>query len=580
MLTTSCSNKTVILNSPDNSIQVKVSINQEALKRPYYNIYFKEQPILVNSELGIEFTKTGILQNNLKIIELSYNSFNETYEVINGKSHLAHNHYNEAIMTLEETEGFKRKIILVFRAYNDGVAFRYTIPKQDNINDFIIKDELSTFHFPDNPRVWYLSFKEYQNSHEGPYKINEISEIEIDSTHIDLPVLIESKDNVWLAITEAALIDYAGLYLKKLENKNAFQSDLTPSIDNADVKVEGITPHKSPWRVLMIAETPGRLIETNLILNLNEPCKIEDTDWIKPGKTTWHWWNGTTAKNVNFEPGLNTATMKHYIDFCAENGIDYHALVDQDGQGWYGRSRGNVDNNDMMTSIPEIDLQEVLSYAQKKGVEIRVWLHWKNIKKQMKEAFPLYEKWGIKGFMMDFIDRSDQEMVNFCNLVVKEAAKYHMKVQFHGAYKPTGVRRTYPNLMNKEGVLNLEYLKWSDMCTPDHNLIVPFTRMLAGPMDYHLGGFRSVTKENFSSTLNNIEPVVMGTRCHHLAMYVVYESPFQMVSDHPLTYKGQLSFSFIKDCPATWDETIVINGYPGEYITVVRRNGNDWFLGS
>ena len=580
----SCSKKTITLNSPDKRISIQFKINKKDSNQniPIYNVYFNKTPILIDSELGIDFKDSGVFKENVIVKDVSYDSKDEIYPVINGKTAKARNHYNEANITLKETVGLKREIILSFRAYKDGVAFRYTIPKQNKINEFVIRNELSNFKFTNDSKVYYLSFGDYTNSHEGTYKIEKMSELVTDTTHIDLPVLIETKESIWIAITEAALVDYAGLNLKKSNNANTFQSDLTPSINNADIKVKGTTPHKSPWRVLMIADNPGRLIESNIILNLNEPCKIKNTEWIKPGKTTWHWWNGTIAKNVNFNPGMNTATMKYYIDFCAENNIDYHALVDQSGQGWYGKSRGDLTNEDITTSIPEIDLQEILTYAKKKGIGIRVWLHHTNVKRQMEEAFPLYEKWGIKGYMLDFFDegRADQETVNFSNQVLKESAKHHLKVQFHGAYKPTGLRRTFPNLVNIEGVLNLEYLKWSDRCTPEHNVIVPFTRMLAGPMDYHLGGFRSVKKEEFNAEGNLIEPVVMGTRCHHLAMYVVYENPVPSVCDYPEAYKNQLGFEFIKQVPTVWDDINVINAKVGEYITIARRKGDEWYIGS
>jgi len=582
-LTVSCSVRTINLNSPDNRINLQFTINtnDSDQKIPAYTIYFNDTPVLTISDFGFEFEDGGVLRENLVIEDISYDSKDETYPVINGKTSKARNYYNEAKISLAETTGLKRKIILSFRAYNDGVAFRYIIPEQANINDFIIKNELSTFGFINDPEVYYLSFSNYYNSHEGPYKTGKLSDIETDTMHIDLPVLINSKEDIWVAITEAALVDYPGLYLKKTNNKNIFQSDLTPSVQNPNIKVQGTAPHNSPWRVVMIADNPGRLIESNIVINLNEPCRIENTEWIKPGKTTWHWWNGTAAKNVDFEQGMNTASMKHYIDFCAENNIAFHGLVDQGGQGWYGNSRGDLENEDITTAIPEVDLEGILAYAIEKGVEIRVWLHWENAKRQMAEAFPLYEKLGIKGFMMDFMDNSDQETMNFCYQVIQEAAKYHLKVQLHGASKPTGLRRTYPNLTNIEGVLNLEYLKWSDLCTPEHNLIVPFTRMLAGPMDYHLGGFRSVTREEFQSIEdNNLEPVVMGTRCHHLAMYVVYENPVPMVCDFPDAYKNQPGFEFIEQVPTVWNETKVINAKVGDYITIARRHEDDWYIGS
>ncbi|MFC1633368.1 glycoside hydrolase family 97 protein [Planctomycetota bacterium] len=578
----------VALNSPDEKIRISFELYQNSAKEilPVYEIAFNEEPVVVRSQLGFEFQNSGLLQKNLRITQVDYDDVDETYSVVNGKTKTARNHYREACISLQEMAASGRRIEVIFRAFNDGVAFRYNLPEQAGLNDFVITSELSDFTFQGDPTAYYLAFDKYENSHEGSYQTKRLSEIpsEGEAMFIDLPVLLNVGEKRWVGITEASLLDYAGMYLKKRKDSQILQSDLSPSLNDSVIKVKGSTPHASPWRVVMIGDRPGALIESNLIINLNEPCKIVDTSWIKPGKTTWHWWNGTVAENVDFDPGMNTATMKHYIDFCAESGIDYHALVDQGGQGWSGSSRGAVEDNDITTAIPSIDMPALLQYAKDKGVGMRLWTHWKPLVNQIDKAFPIYEEWGIKGIMVDFMDRSDQDMVNICTSILKKAAKHHIKIQFHGAYKPTGIRRTYPNLTNKEGVLNLEYLKWSGLCTPEHNLMVPFTRMLAGPLDYHLGGFRAIAKDQFPnnhiSEKNNIAPRVLGTRCHHLAMYVVYENPVSMVCDYPTAYKNQPGFSFIQQVPTIWDETKVINAQVGDYITVARRNKDDWYVGT
>lgn len=566
----------VVLSSPDEHIAVRFRLMDQGANRqiPVYDVQFKGKQILSESKLGLQFQGSGALQQNLVSTSVSLRSHDETYDVVNGKSATARDHYDEATVSLQESAGLKRKLVLSFRAYDDGVAFRYTIPQQENIEKFVITDELSHFSFTDEPTVYHLSFDKYANPHEGPYKTERMSVMPGAPNHVDLPVLMECKDGNWIAITEAALTDYAGLFLNRVEGANAFISDLTPSRLDPEVCVRGVAPHISPWRVIMIGDNPGALITSSIILDLNEPCQFEDTSWTKPGKTTWHWWNGTQAKDVDFKPGMNTATMKHYIDFCAANDIDYHALVDHKDLGWYGNSRGDLENEDMTTAIPEIDLSGILDYAGKKGVGIRLWLHQKNVRKQMKEAFPLYEKWGIKGFMMDFLDHSDQETMQFAYEVLQEAAKHHLKVQLHGAAKPTGLRRTYPNLMN------IEYLLWAEGTTPQHNVTVPFTRMLAGPMDYHLGGFRSVMPKDLTERQKGYKAVVIGTRCHHLAMYVVYENPMPMVADYPEAYRNQLGFEFIREVPTVWDETRVLNAKVGDYITIARRRGKAWYIGS
>ena len=415
----------ISVSSPDRKICVSFELYQVIANgnRPVYNITFNDKPVVIRSELGLEFQNAGLFKRNFRITQVDYDDVDEIYSVVNGKIKKARNHYQEANITLEEIEKPNRQIGLVFRVFNDGVAFRYTVPEQAALNEFIITSELSHFTFKGDPKAYYLAFDKYQNSHEGSYQMNRLSEIAGDATLIDLPVLLEIEEDMWVGITEASLVDYAGMYLKKLNDSYTLQSDLTPSIDDPLIKVTGSTPHSSPWRVVMIADSPGKLIESNIVLNLNEPCQIEDTAWIKPGKTTWHWWNGTVAENVDFKPGMNTATMKHYIDFCAES-----------------------------------------------------------------------------------------------------------------------------------------------------------------RMDYHSGGFRAITKDQFSKNRmggkNNIGPNVMGTRCHHLAMYVVFENPVPMVCDYPSAYKNQPGFEFIQQVPTIWDETKVINAQAGDYITIARKHKNDWYIGT
>ena len=277
---------------------------------------------------------------------------------------------------------------------------------------------------------------------------------------------------------------------------------------------------------------------------------------------------------------MNPQTHRYYIDFCARNNIEYHAVV-ADERPWYIQSRLGYApgaDSDILRPRPELGLPEILRYARAKRVGIRLWVHWKPLSVKLDKAFALYQSWGIRGLMVDFMDRDDQQMVNFCEKVLRSAAKHRLHIQFHGIYKPTGLRRTYPNLVNKEGVLNLEYLKWSARCTPKHNVTVPFTRMLAGPMDYHSGGFRAATSKQFKP--RNLAPLVLGTRCHHLAMYVVYENPMPMVCDFPSAYERQPGFDFIRKVPTTWNETRFLAGEPGQYVVLARRKGDAWFVGA
>ena len=332
---------------------------------------------------------------------------------------------------------------------------------------------------------------------------------------------------------------------------------------------------------MLLADRAGQLIESNLLLCLNDPPN-KDFAWAKPGKTTFHWWNGTVEHGPASTPEANFATHKKYIDFCAANKIAYHSVITvPGGRPWYVQSgEPGYDprpDTDILTPRPDLDLPRILAYAKEKGVGIRFWVYWKPLSEKLEEAFATYERWGIKGLMVDFMDRDDQEMVEWQEQVLQSAARHKLHIQFHGSYKYSGEQRTYPNLFNREGVLNQEYLKWSDLCTPPHSVNVAYTRLLAGPVDYHLGGFRAVARDKFQP--RDEQPVVFGTRCYQLAMYVVFENPMPMVADSPEAYEGQPGFDFLVEVPTTWDETRFVAGEPGEYVVVARRSGKTWYLG-
>ncbi|MDH4273069.1 MAG: glycoside hydrolase family 97 catalytic domain-containing protein, partial [Candidatus Aminicenantes bacterium] len=330
--------------------------------------------------------------------------------------------------------------------------------------------------------------------------------------------------------------------------------------------------------VVLLADEAGRHLESNILLCLNDPPE-GDFSWLRPGKTTWHWWNGTAEEGLPFSCGMNFETHRYYIDFCARNGIAYHAVV-ADDRPWYQQSRVDFapgPDTDILIPRPELDLPKILEYANQKSVGIRLWVHWKALDDRLEETLARYEEWGVRGLMVDFLDRDDQEMVEYCERVLEAAARHKIHIQFHGSYKPSGEQRTFPNLFNREGVLNLEYLKWTARCTPQHNVDVAYTRALAGPTDYHLGGFRSVSPAQFVPQSAN--PQVLGTRCHHLALYMIYENPMPMVSDSPSSYEGQKGFEFLKEVPTTWDETRYLNGQAGEFIVLARRKDRTWYLG-
>jgi len=543
-----------------------------------YSVSFKGKTLVDYSSLGLNFDN-GNFSNNLKLNKPVYRDTTEDYELVVGKTKKVRSHYKEVSIPLEEITAPFRKINIVVRIFDDGLAFRYDIPKQKNWSAYTMLDENTTFKITGDPKVHTLFLPNYTTSHEGWYSNLLLSAIKEDRL-MDMPTLFEFSNNTFLAITEAALLDYAGMYLAKQDGM--LTSKLSPLPRQKDVKVNAVLPHHSPWRVLMISDRIGALIESNILTDLNEPSKIKDVSWIKPGKTTFPWWNGNVVPDTLNRPGNNFVTNKYHIDFCARNGLEYHSVVEYGLHQWYMDDGINFQpgpNADVTTPVPGLDMKKICDYAKSKGVNVRVWVHWAALYPKLDTAFALFEKWGLTGMMVDFMDRDDQEMVNIQTEILEKAAAHRLHIQFHGAYKPTGLHRTYPNEFTREGTLNYEADKWDrNGISPDHDIIMPFTRMLAGSTDYHLGGFRAVPQSQFKTQYTR--PLVLGTRCHMLAMYVVLENYLQMLCDYPAAYEGEPGFEFLKIIPTIWDETKVPDAKVGEFITVARRNQDDWFIGT
>ncbi|MGA2271268.1 MAG: glycoside hydrolase family 97 protein [Bryobacteraceae bacterium] len=541
-----------------------------------YEVTYRGKPVLERSNLGLDLRGQPVLGSNLQITAARTAKIDETYTVPAGKSKSVHNACNTLALDLRETQEPNRRLTIEARVFDDGAAFRYVIPEQDGLKELRIVNEKTQFVLAKDATTYPLILRNFRTSWEDNYRTAPLSAIHPESL-IALPLLTELPGVAFLAITEANIDRYSGMYLMHSErNARALEARLAPHIDDASVAVSVNTPAPSPWRVLMIAATPGPLIESHIVDNLNPPPAIADTSWIKPGKAAWDWWSGPFDENVSFRLGKNTATAKHYVDFAAQSRFEYFLL---DG-GWAARRNPgpNDSGSDITRAQPNINLPELLDYAKSKNVKVWLWSHWTDIDRQIDEAFPLYEKWGIAGVKIDFMDRDDQWMVDFYRRVAQKAAEHHLMIDYHGAYKPDGLSRTYPNVLTREGVLGLEYNKWSARVTPDHNVMLPFTRMLAGPMDYTPGGFHNVTPAEFQP--RNTQPMVMGSRAHQTALFVVFESPFEMVSDYPEAYQGQKELAFLKAVPASWDETRVLNAKVGEYITIVRRHGAEWYVGS
>lgn len=566
------------LGSPDGHLKVSVGVNDRGV--PLFDVK-RDGDRIASGRLGLNVAGAGPLHERLKIVNSATESHDETYDIPVGKTSKARDHYNQLTVSLEQTAETKRRFDVVFRAFDDGVAFRYAVPKQAGLTDVILNDELTSLKFEGDPTAHVLPLNSYTTSYEKYYETKPVSKI-APGDLVGLPLLMQASDTLWMAVTEANLTNYAGMYLAgdaaKPGNLVAKFSPLPGRTDGAKVIVKA--PFVSPWRILMVGDDPGRLIESNLVFNLSEPSKIKDPSWIKPGKTTFPWWNHYIVGDVDFEPGVNTATMKHYIDFCAEEGIPYHSLDGLD-IAWYGGPIRPDGPTDVTTADPAIDMPELLRYAKEKGVRLRLWMHWLALKPQIDEAFETYEKWGIEGVMVDFMDRDDQEMVAFYHEMAEKAAKHHLTVTLHGAYKPTGMERTWPNMLTYEAALNQEYNKWQPKgvkgTPPSHNLDIAFCRMLAGPLDYHQGGMRNQLPENYQ--WRDEAPPVQGTRGHQLGMYVVYLNHMSMIADYPNALRGQPGLDFIVEVPANWDETRVLHAEYGKCLIIARRKGDAWYIG-
>jgi alpha-glucosidase len=540
-----------------------------------YAVDFHGKWLIDDSRLGLELAGQPVLGPEMRLTGSQTGSADTSYTIPVGKTNTVRDHYNS--LSADFKDGAGRELSIEVRVFDDGAAFRYILPGARAGDKVRISREVTQFNFVKDADTYPLVLGGFQTPYEDDYMERHVTGLH-GSWLIGLPLLAEEPGIGWVAITEADIDNYAGMYVKKDKGALSLRAELSPHTDNSGIAVEGTAPVTSPWRVLMIGDEPGRLIESNIILNLNPPSKITDTSWIRAGKSAWDWWSGEAAPSVSFKTGMNTATMKHYIDFASESGFPY-MLIDA---GWAAAPNSKPNDYAQLADItrvtPEIEMPELLRYAKEKNVKLWLWAHWTSVDKYMDQAFPLYEKWGIAGVKIDFMNRDDQWMVDYYHRVVELAVAHHLMIDFHGAYKPDGLRRTYPNLITREGVMGKEYLKWSARTTPVHNTTLPFTRMLAGPMDYTPGAFGNSNRENFVA--RQTMPMGLGTRAHELALYVVFESPLEMVSDYPEHYQGQRDFDFIKRVPSTWDEVKVISGRPMESITLARRSGKDWYVGS
>src|SRR5580704_6833359 len=556
------------LRSPDGRIEVKL----RAADRLKYDVFFKGKPLLEDSQISIDIDHK-ILGLNPEIVATKERSADQVLEpAVRQKFAKIRDHYNQ--LRLEMAGG----LTVVFRAYNEGAAYRLeTALPQAQVH---VYNEEAIFHFTADDTVYYPSEESFFSHNERKYLPQTISQI-APASLATLPAVVDPGDGVKVAIAESDLEDYPGLWLhgtsgaalaatfppyplkQQLEKDRDFKV-----VESADYIAVTRGTRTFPWRVIAIAEKDGDLLTNQLVWLLEKPSQVEDTSWIKPGKVAWDWWNANNVYDVDFKAGINTQTYKYYIDFAAKYGLQYVVL----DEGWYKLG-------DVMTVVPEINMEELTAYGKRKNVGVILWVVWKSLDDQLIPALDQYAKWGIKGIKVDFMQRDDQLLINFYHKVSRETAKRKMLVDFHGGQKQITMTRTWPNMISGEGVRGMEWSKWSADSEPKHNVTLPFTRMFLGPMDYTPGAMRNATKATFAPIFQ--QPMALGTRCQQLAMYVVFESPLEMLSDSPSNYlREPEAMEFLAAVPTTWDETKVLDARIAEYVLLARRNAKDWYLGA
>ncbi|MDF0486531.1 glycoside hydrolase family 97 protein [Sphingomonas sp. H39-1-10] len=573
-----------VVVSPDGRTRLEI----DAASGLRYRVVRDGAEVIATSPIGMVTSQGGFGTSESAVTSSEASAVNDTYVPVAGKASRVADRYNQVVLHLTRgKDGVTYD--LVARAYDDGVAFRFVVAAQPRFDALDVYWETTGFYFPADYACWGANSGRFENSHETEF--DPIKASAMRGFHLyDAPLLCRTgKGETSFAIVEADKRDYPGAYYARRADAGlGVNVALTSRRDNIpDSPAFKVSAHAAltqgplltPWRTVMIANRPGDLIESSLVQLLAAPSAIADTSWIKPGKSAWDWWNGWAVNVPN--PGINTATYRAYIDFAKAMGLEY-ILIDE---GWYKGSSEGPRPADVTVPVPAVDIPGLVKYGAERNVGVWVWLQWKQLQRQLDAALPLYEAWGIKGIKVDFMDRNDQEMVEFYHELLSKAAAHHLMVDLHGAYPPDGLLRTYPNFVTQEGVLGAEYNKFGARITATHNVTLPFTRMLLGPMDYTPGGFRALPPAEFATKHRLLRPYVQTTRGQAIAMYVVYESPLVMLSDSPDAYigaDGRLTdgADFLKQVPTSWDETRFISGEIGQSIVLARRKGDRWYIGA
>lgn len=570
------------LKSPDGKLSVTVVVGDEIS----YSIASGDDLVLSPSKIAMILDDGTSFGKASKVRSSKVASINQTIEAHFYKRDKVADVYNELAVVFKD--GFN----LVFRAYDEGVAYRFISTRK---NDFKVVNECAEFNFDADYMAYapYVKTKakdiesQYFNSFENVYTHTKLSELSPEKLAFS-PLVIEQSNGRKVVIAEADMEHYPGMYLINTDGDTSLEANFAPvpaKVDQGGYNMlQGMVTEREsyiasckaktnfPWRMVIVANEDKDLLDSDLVYKLAAPNRVDDVSWIKPGKVAWEWWNHWGISGVDFEAGINTATYKAYIDFASKNGIEYVIL----DEGWAVKLKA-----DLFDVIPEINLEELVAYGKSKNVGIILWAGYYALNRNIEKVCAHYSKMGIKGFKIDFMDRDDQQMVDFHYDVAAIAAKYHLLVDFHGSYKPTGLHRTYPNVINYEAVNGLEQMKWNgpELDQVTYEVTIPFIRMIAGPMDYTQGAMRNATKRTHRGI--NDEPMSQGTRTRQLAEYVIFESPLNMLCDSPTNYeKEQECTGFIAAIPTVWDHTVSVNGQIGKYATIARQSGETWYLGA
>jgi alpha-glucosidase len=583
MLIFACSTKkTYKISSPEKISELTFELT--ATGQPQYSFSSNGKSVIEPSLLGFEFQGLPKMTEGFEVVSTEEKSADETWEQPWGEFKKVRDHHNELIVHLKESKGEERLVDIIFRVFDDGVGFRYEFPKQPHLGKVKISNEITQFTFKDNNEVWWIPVHRENSYYESEYRKTLMSKTDT----INTPATFETKDKLYVAIHEANLTDFASMTLLKTTDKQ-YKSDLVPWADG--VKVYAETPFKTPWRTVVVGKNPGEVATSTIMLNLNEPSKIEDLSWITPSKYIGIWWGMHLEKYTwgqGAKHGATTKNTKEYIDFAAKNGFD-GVLVEGWNEGWDGDWTADGSAFSFVKAYPDFNLEEITKYAAMKNVRL-IGHHetagaTKNYESQLEDAFKLYQKMGVNsvktGYVNKFLDKKEwhdsQYGARHYRKVIETAAKYHIMIDNHEPMKGTGLQRTYPNFMSQEGGRGQEYNAWSvdGGNTPEHLTTLPFTRMLSGPFDYTPGNFNFDYKTPSGAK-------VQTTLANQLALYVIIFSPLQMASDLPENYEGKPEFQFVKDVPCTWSDTKVLDSKIGEYTTIARKDWEEknWYLGS